>query len=190
MKGEMAAAVNVFRENAIEADHLRHQQQESREGRRTRVWPCAISPIPSSRKPHRAVDAISKQTSQMAANATQMAKSAGTVSESSQTVAAAATEARPISAPLRPLPRNSAPRSAAYPARSVLAKARPPRRSRIRHAAQQTIAELSNAVTQISAVTKLITDIASQTNLLALNATIRGGQGRQAGRTSPSWPTR
>ena len=181
--GEMAAAVNVFKENAIEADHLRHQQQESRE-KAEKDKSLALRNLADTveQETHRAVDAISKQTSQMAANAAQMAKSAGTVSESSQTVAAAATEAQANISTVAAASEELSASIGSISSQIGLAAKATAQAVEESDAAQQTIAELSNAVTQISAVTKLITDIASQTNLLALNATIEAARAGEAGK--------
>ncbi len=181
--GAMASAVEVFKQNAIEAIRLRREQEENRaraEEDKNQALRAMADKV--EHETHRAVDAIARQTGQMAANATKMSQSAGAVSDNSQTVAAAATEAQAnigtVAAASEELSASigeiaSQITSATRATNQAVAEST---------AAQKTITELSIAVTQISAVTKLISDIASQTNLLALNATIEAARAGDAGK--------
>ena len=181
--GQMAAAVNVFKENAIEARQLRSAQEQSRvlaEKEKERALQEMADTV--ERETNRVVDAISKQTAQMTANAKQMSQSAGNVSENSQTVATAATEAQANVGTVAQASEQLSASIGDIAKQIVLAKKATGEAVEASTGAQKIIANLSNAVTQISAVTKLINDIAGQTNLLALNATIEAARAGEAGK--------
>jgi methyl-accepting chemotaxis protein len=181
--GSMAQAVDVFRQNAIEAEQMRQREEENRrqseEEKHAALEAMAQTVEQETRK---AVDAVSQLTQQMSANADHMASSASAVSENSQTVAKASESAlsnaqtvaaasEELSASIREIA------SQVNSARNVTIDA-----VKASTEAESTIGKLSDAVRSISAVTQLINDIAAQTNLLALNATIEAARAGEAGR--------
>ena len=181
--GSMAQAVDVFRRNAIEAEQMRQRQEEDRriseDEKHAALEAMAQTVEQETRK---AVDAVSQLTLQMSANADHMATSAAAVSDNSQTVAKASENAlnnaqtvaaasEELSASIREIA------GQVNSARTVTMDA-----VKASSEAENTIAKLSESVRSISAVTQLITDIASQTNLLALNATIEAARAGEAGR--------
>ncbi len=181
--GSMAAAVEVFKQNAIEATRLRREQEESRakaEEDKNQALRAMADKV--EQETHRAVAAIAQQTGQMAANAAKMSQSAGAVSENSQTVAAAATEAQANIGTVASASEELSASIGEIASQITSATRATSQAVEESTAAQKTITELSIAVTQISAVTKLISDIASQTNLLALNATIEAARAGDAGK--------
>ncbi len=181
--GSMAQAVDVFRRNAVEAERLRQQQEEDRrlsEEEKQRALEAMAQTV--EQETRKAVDAVSQLTQQMSTNADHMATSAAAVSDNSQTVATASENAlnnaqtvaaasEELSASIREIA------GQVNSARTVTMDA-----VKASTEAESTIAKLSDSVRAISAVTQLITDIASQTNLLALNATIEAARAGEAGR--------
>ena len=181
--GAMAAAIAVFKQNALEAEHLRHQQEEDRE-RAERDKCAALMHMAETveREATAAVENVATHTGRMASNATDMAASAGAVSNNSQNVAAAAAQAlanaqtvasatEQLTASIREIARQIG-NATDITGKAVSASAH----------AEQTMLQLVNAVNRISEVTKLINDIAGQTNLLALNATIEAARAGEMGK--------
>ncbi|AWK86356.1 methyl-accepting chemotaxis protein [Azospirillum thermophilum] len=181
--GAMAAALQVFKLNAAEADRLRRQQEEERR-RAEREKQAALQRMAETveREAAQAVDAVARQTQAMADNATRMAESARAVGDNSQSVAAAATQAlsnaqtvaaasEQLSASIREIA-GQVGTASSMTAEAAGASTR----------AEETIQRLADAVTRIGEVTTLINDVAGQTNLLALNATIEAARAGEAGK--------
>ncbi|PWC41381.1 methyl-accepting chemotaxis protein [Azospirillum sp. TSO22-1] len=181
--GAMAAAVTVFKENALEAERLRATQEAEREraehDKRDALMRMAET---VEREATAAVENVATRTGRMAANATEMAASAGAVSNNSQNVAAAAQQAlanaqtvasatEQLSAAIRDISGQIG-TATGITGKAVTASGH----------AEQTMMQLVNAVNRISEVTKLINDIAGQTNLLALNATIEAARAGEMGK--------
>ncbi len=181
--GSMAAAVNVFKDNAIEAERLRGEQEKDRaraEQEKNQALQGMADRI--EQETQRVVEAIARQSGEMAGHASGMSRSANTVSVNSQSVATAATQAQAnvnavasaseeLSASIHEIATQvAASRNATHEAVAASSDA------------ERTISELTAAVAQIGAVTQLITDIAAQTNLLALNATIEAARAGEAGK--------
>jgi methyl-accepting chemotaxis protein len=181
--GSMAQAVEVFRRNAVEAERMRIQQEEDRrlsEAEKQEALEAMAQTV--EQETRKAVDAVSKLTQQMSANADHMATSAAAVSENSQTVATAsehalsnaqtvASASEQLTASIREIS------GQVSSARTITLDA-----VKASTDAEGTISKLSDAVRNISAVTQLISDIANQTNLLALNATIEAARAGDAGK--------
>jgi methyl-accepting chemotaxis protein len=181
--GSMAQAVDVFRRNAIEAEQMRIQQEEDRrlsEAEKQEALEAMAQTV--EQETRKAVDAVSKLTQQMSANADHMATSAAAVSDNSQTVATAsehalsnaqtvASASEQLTASIREIS------GQVSSARTITLDA-----VKASTDAEGTISKLSDAVRNISAVTQLISDIANQTNLLALNATIEAARAGDAGK--------
>jgi methyl-accepting chemotaxis protein len=181
--GLMAKALQVFKDNAIDADRLRQTQELAREraeqDKRAALLRMAETVELETRG---AVDKVASRTESMSNNAGLMATSAEAVGTNSQSVAAAAQQALAnaqnvaaatdeLSASIREIGRQVGTAS------SVTAKAVDTAED-----ARDIIGRLSEAVGQIGTVAELINDIASQTNLLALNATIEAARAGDAGK--------
>ncbi len=182
--GEMAGAVENFKQRAIERARLRAEQQEGqaqaaaaeRRAEMRRLadqFQATIGGI---------VDAVSSAGTQLEASAASLTETADNTLELSGVVASASEEA---SSNVRTVATASDELST-----SVNEIARQVQQSsRIAtdavHQAERTdarIAALSEAAQRIGDVVKLITAIAAQTNLLALNATIEAARAGEAGR--------
>jgi len=179
----MAAALDVFKQHAVENARLARERQEQRaqaaEDKRATLVAMADrieTEIAAS------VEAVSHETERMAATTDRLAASSqhagadakmasGAADEAlanTQTVAAAAEE---LSASIREIA-SQVGRSTEIVARAV----------HTGEAAQATISTLSSRVAEIGTVATMISDIAAKTNLLALNATIEAARAGEAGK--------
>ena len=181
--GEMAHAVQVFKENAIEVERLKAEQiaQERRvaEEKKHSMHQLADNFENSVKHVVSAVSAASRQlqhTAQsMSANADQtnrqctvVAAAAEQASANVQTVAAATEE---LTSSISEISRQVA--ESTRIGSSAVEEA---------NRANATVNGLSEAAQKIGAVVSLINEIASQTNLLALNATIEAARAGEAGK--------
>jgi methyl-accepting chemotaxis protein len=181
--GEMAGAVQVFKDSMIETERLRAEQAESearaaaqRKADMHRLadeFQAAVGGI---------VETVSSASTELEAAAGTLTKTAEVTQQLSGTVAAASEQA---SANVQSVASATEEMTSSVNeiSRQVTES------SRIAgdavKQAQQTdarIAELSKAAGRIGDVVKLITAIAEQTNLLALNATIEAARAGEAGR--------
>jgi methyl-accepting chemotaxis protein len=181
--GEMASAVQVFKDNMIETERLRAEQAEVEKRmavqRKADIhklagdFQAAVGNI---------IDTVSSASTELEAAAGTLTKTAETTQSLSTTVAVASEEA---SANV-----NSVASASEELAGSVNEIARQVQESSkiARDAVKQAektdgrIGELSQAAGRIGDVVKLITAIAEQTNLLALNATIEAARAGEAGK--------
>jgi methyl-accepting chemotaxis protein len=181
--GKMAAAVRVFRANAVENLRLRQQQEDERvraeEERRVALQGMAQT---VERETRNAVDQVAERTRKMSGSAVSMSDSAGVVSDNARTASFAADQAQ-----------SNAQTVAA--ATEELTASIHEISGQVHHAGEITrkavdaaqgatgaITSLSEAVGRIGDVAGLIADIAGQTNLLALNATIEAARAGEAGK--------
>jgi methyl-accepting chemotaxis protein len=181
--GSMAKAVQVFKENGIEAERMRADQEQSKKRAaeeaqkilfaQTEKFENSVSVI---------VKAISSASTNMQSTATAMSSTAEETSRQATSVAAAAEQAsvnvqtvasaaEELSCSVSEISRQVAHSSAV--ARSAVEKAQN---------TDKQVQGLADAAQRIGEVVKLINDIASQTNLLALNATIEAARAGEAGK--------
>jgi methyl-accepting chemotaxis protein len=180
--GEMARAVEVFRDHAIERERLEtaaRQETEQRAERQRRVERL----IEGFRRDVGAMlDRVSQQARRMQSTATDLTSSAGrsleqaneathAASEASSNVSTVAASAEEMSASIREITQRVSHSVA------VVGKA-----SRDASASTEKVASLAEAATRIGNVVSLIRSIAEQTNLLALNATIEAARAGEAGK--------
>jgi methyl-accepting chemotaxis protein len=180
--GAMAEAVQIFKENALRADHLAAEQDKDRSAREIRAKTLEDLAQRFDRSVSIVFDTVGSAlgdlgtTAQaMADNSQQTTRQATTVATASeeasasvQTVASAAEE---LSSSIAEIARQVAQSSRAAQAASDEAT----------HTNEMVLG-LAETSTRIGDVVKLINDIASQTNLLALNATIEAARAGDAGK--------
>jgi methyl-accepting chemotaxis protein len=181
--GGMAASVQVFKDNMIEAERLRNEQKEaeirSLETRKAEMrkladqFESAVGNI---------IGTVSSASTELEATATSLTKTAATTQQLSTSVAGASEEASSNVQSVATASEELA-SSVSEISRQVMESSRIAG-SAVDQAgkADGRIAELSQAASRIGEVVKLITAIAEQTNLLALNATIEAARAGDAGR--------
>jgi methyl-accepting chemotaxis protein len=181
--GQMADAVLVFKEQAIENLRQREREKLAEQGaielRKKAILDMAASvetettgAIEAISITARQVDQATREMSQFASSVAQDTQSVAIASEqalaNSQAVAAAAEQ---LSSSIQEIAAQIV-RTSQITQRAVVSG----------EAAADTVRSLTEAVSRISDVTRLIGEIASQTNLLALNATIEAARAGEAGR--------
>ncbi|MBT3702221.1 MAG: DUF3365 domain-containing protein [Alphaproteobacteria bacterium] len=195
--GEMARAVQVFKENAFEAERLRAEHNKEETAKRDREEERVASEARAREERHATMLALAEefdgsvktvvQTVSTAAEDMQntaqsmtsittstldqtntVSAAAETASSNVETVAAAAEE---LAASVREV--GSQVSKSAEVAQGAVTKAKD---THVR------VQQLDEAAQQIGQVVQLITDIAEQTNLLALNATIEAARAGDAGK--------
>jgi methyl-accepting chemotaxis protein len=181
--GQISSAVQVLKDNAIDAERLRREQadaerrseEEKRQAMRdladrfereiggvvNMVGSAATELQGTSRQLSSAVDATESETSTAATGANQAAGSVQTMASASEELSAAIQEV------------NTQVANAAGQLRNTAEGARD---------AETQMDDLIKAVGQIDQVVEQISDVAEQTNLLALNATIEAARAGDAGK--------
>lgn len=181
--GEMAAAIQVFKDNAIEKQRLEADQAEAesrRAAERKQLMDSLADGFDASVKG--VVDSVSELVQQLQATANQLSRDAEETSEQSNSVATSAEEAstnvQTVAAAAEQLTASIAEIAQQVTRASDLTS------NAVTEAAQTTsvMQGLSDAAQQIGDVVGLISDIAGQTNLLALNATIEAARAGEAGK--------
>ncbi|MBI3453221.1 MAG: HAMP domain-containing protein [Rhodospirillales bacterium] len=181
--GQMAKAVQVFKDNMIETERMRADQAEA-EKRAEVEKKAAMNRLASDFEASvkGVVDAVTSSATEMQSSAQSMSATAEETNRQATVVAAAseqastnvqtvATAAEELSASIAEISRQVA-ESAKIAGKAV-------------EEAGKTNAEvqgLAQAAQKIGDVVKLINDIAGQTNLLALNATIEAARAGEAGK--------
>lgn len=180
--GDMARAVQVFKDGLIEADRLaeaQKQEQAAKEARAVRINDLIKAFDEQSSAVLRTVssaatelDATAQSMSAIAEETNRQATAASAAAEQTtanvQTVAAAAEE---MAASITEI-NTQVNRSKTISDRAL---------TEVRQT-DNTVAGLAEAAGKIGAVVQLIQDIAGQTNLLALNATIEAARAGEAGK--------
>jgi len=180
--GEMADAVQVFKDNMIAADKLAEEQrreQAAREERAKRIEELCKGFDATSVE---VVDAIASGVSEMEASSTSMSSTAQETTRQSSAVAAASQQA---SANVETVASAAAELSSSIgeigrqvsQASQIASNA--VKQAELTNVKVQGLADAANRIGEVVA---LITDIADQTNLLALNATIEAARAGDAGK--------
>ena len=181
--GRMAAAVQVFKDNMIEADKLRHGQDQAKirsESEKRAAMNRLADDFEDSVKA--IVQTVSSATAELQTTAQSMSSTADGANRQSATVASAsaqastnvqtvASAAEELSASIAEITRQVA--DSAQIAGEAKSQA---------DRTNTEIQGLASAAQRIGDVVKLINDIAGQTNLLALNATIEAARAGEAGK--------
>ena len=181
--GEMANAVQVFKDNAIEVNRLEGEQKanEERAAREKRDMMLKMA-NDFEGSIGGVVNSVSSAATEMQSSATSLSATAEQTSKQSTTVAAASEEAstnvqtvasaaEELSSSISEISRQVS-QSTQISATAVTEV----------DAANAKVQGLADAAKKIGEVVALITDIADQTNLLALNATIEAARAGEAGK--------
>ncbi len=180
--GQMAAALQVFKDNMAEAERLRAEQSAEQAGRLERArlvdelvaeFDSSISEVistvtQSSSSLESTARSMSATADNTSSRVTMVSSAAEEASTNVQTVAAAAEE---LSSSINEIGRQVA-ESASFAEEAT----------RQAEDTDAQIASLSESAARIGDVVQMINDIASQTNLLALNATIEAARAGEAGK--------
>ena len=180
--GAMAKAVQVFKDNMIEADRLAEAQKAEQIAKEARVKKVNALTAAFDASIGTVVQSVSSQASQMESSAQSLSATAEEATKQSSAVAAAseqasanvqtvASAAEELSSSIAEISRQVSQSSRV--ASSAVADA---------EKANQMVQGLVQASQKIGDVVALITDIANQTNLLALNATIEAARAGEAGK--------
>lgn len=181
--GQIADAVNVFKQNMLETERMRTEQAE-RDKRAAAERKAEMKRIADEfqKTVGRIVDTVSNASAQLETAAGQLTTNASSTQELSSTVASAseqtsvnvqgvATASEELSSTVQEISRQ-------VHESSVIAD------EAVRQASDTNanVSELAESAERIGAVVELINQIAGQTNLLALNATIEAARAGDAGK--------
>jgi methyl-accepting chemotaxis protein len=180
--GQMAGAVQVFKESMAKADQLTLEQQAAQEQKEQRQKRVEEYIATFDRSVQDALGALASASTEMRSTAESMSATAEETSRQATAVAAATEQA---SANVQTVASATEEMSASIgeitrqvnQSNQIAVKA-------VEEAAKSTatVQGLATAAEKIGAVVQLISDIASQTNLLALNATIEAARAGEAGK--------
>ena len=181
--GDMAAAVQVFKENAIEVERLKLEREEqeraAQEEKRKQMMALADQFESSVGK---IIGGVSSAATELQHTAQSMSSTAEETSNQSTIVASASEEAsanvQTVAASTEELTASIAEISRQIGESNAIAQ----RAVTDADSANQDVQGLSQAARTIGDVVGLISDIAEQTNLLALNATIEAARAGEAGK--------
>jgi methyl-accepting chemotaxis protein len=181
--GEMAGAVEVFKNNMIEADRLRAEQlgAEQRQAAQRKADMCELANAFEGAVGE-IVETVSSAATELEASANTLTKAAERSQGLATTVAAASEEA---SANVQSVASASEELTSSVNEISRQVQESSRVAGEAVEQAQKTnnrVSELSKAASRIGDVVELINTIAGQTNLLALNATIEAARAGEAGR--------
>jgi methyl-accepting chemotaxis protein len=180
--GEMAKAVQVFKENGIERARLEAQQAEERAAKERRAEVMDRLTRDFEAKVGDLVAALSSAATEMQATAQSMSLTADHANQRSVSVAAAAEQAA-VNVQTVATAAEELTSSISEISRQVSESARIAGRAvEDARRTDDTVQVLADGAQKIGEVVTLIQDIANQTNLLALNATIEAARAGEAGK--------
>ncbi len=181
--GDMARAVQVFKDNAIEMERLRseneEQEKQSAEERRQALLKMA-NDLQSSVKG--VVDGVSAAVQEMESTAQMMSASSVQTAEQASNVASAAEEASSNMQTVAAATEEQVATNQEISRQLTAANTAATKATDRAHETSETVSGLAESAQQIGNVVNMINDIAEQTNLLALNATIEAARAGEAGK--------
>ncbi|MFC4173021.1 methyl-accepting chemotaxis protein [Microvirga sp. GCM10011540] len=181
--GRLAEALQVFKANAQEVEHLRALQEQTRDQteaeRRTGLLAIADA---LEREVNQAVSALAGAAQQAEAATHTVAESVEVTASQSLSAAAGSEQSTgnidAVAVATEELTRSSLEVTAQMNRAAAVAR----QATQMAERTNATVGELAQTAQRIDNVVKLIAEIASQTNLLALNATIEAARAGEAGR--------
>ncbi len=181
--GEMAKAVEIFKENAIEVERMRIRQEQQRqqaEADKRRTMNQLADAFDASVRS--IVSSVSSASHQLQRNAQSMSTNADQTTRQCTAAAAAAEQAsgnvETVAAATEQLTSSIGEISRQVSESTRIGSLAVDEANR----ANSTVNGLADAAQKIGEVVQLINDIAGQTNLLALNATIEAARAGEAGK--------
>ena len=180
--GQMASAVQVFKDSMIEADRLKAEQEEAQRKAETRARRMDEITRSFETSVGNVVQSVAAQATQMESSAQSMSATAEETTKQASTVAAAseqssanvqtvASATEELSSSISEIGRQVS--HSSQIAASAVTEA---------GTANEKVQGLVSASLKIGEIVALINDIADQTNLLALNATIEAARAGEAGK--------
>jgi len=181
--GDMARTVGVFKDNMLETERLRGEQEElKRKAESDRKAFLKTMADDFERGVRESLDKLAAASKQMRATSQSMSATADETNRQATTVAAAAGQAsanvQTVATATEELSSSVGEIGRQVTQSTKIAGQGVEEASRT----NETVGGLSAAAQKIGDVVKLISDIASQTNLLALNATIEAARAGEAGK--------
>ncbi|UUX49029.1 methyl-accepting chemotaxis protein [Nisaea acidiphila] len=180
--GEMAGAVEVFRENMVRNEEMQAEQERSRERREARAKRIEDITQNFDNAVSEALRSVASATTELDSTAQSMANIAENTQSQAGSVAAASTEA---SANVETVA--AAAEQLASSIREIGQQVSESTRISAEASEQaehtrESMVGLDQAAQKVGEIVGLINDIAEQTNLLALNATIEAARAGEAGK--------
>lgn len=180
--GEMAKAVQVFKDNAIRVAKLEQKEAEDRQAEQRKAETMRLAVASFEGAVGEIVQTVSSASTQLEASARNLNATAArsqelttrvssTSQDCSSNVQSVASATEELSSSVNEISRQV--QESARMANDAVNQARQ---------TNDRVAELSKAAGRINDVVELISSIAGQTNLLALNATIEAARAGEAGR--------
>jgi len=180
--GVMAEAVQVFKDNMIETEHLRAEREAEQQRQLDRGKKIEISVAGFEQMIGDVVNTVSSSATELQHSAQAMSEMAERTSSQSSAVTSAADHAsanvQTVSSAAEELSSSVAEISRQVAESTRICASAVAESTQTR----KTIQGMAETAQKISAVVTLINDIASQTNLLALNATIEAARAGDAGK--------
>jgi methyl-accepting chemotaxis protein len=180
--GEMARAVLVFKENALERERLEEEQRQARAQREKQMERMEELTRTFDEQAKLVVSAVASAADELQQTATSMTATAEETNRQAAAVAAASEEA---TTNVQTVASASEEMSASIAEinRQVLQSAETANRANAEaERTNATVQGMASAAQKIGEVVNLISEIAEQTNLLALNATIEAARAGEAGK--------
>lgn len=181
--GDIARAVQVFKDNAIEMDRLSAERRTERlaaEAQRKDSMNAMATDLENT--VGQMVEALTRSAADMRSTADVLSNTSEETTRRSSLVAAASEQATQTVGTVATATEELSSSSLEI-ARQVTYSASMTDQARVQAGkASETVAQLMDAADKIGAVIGLISNIAGQTNLLALNATIEAARAGEAGK--------
>ncbi len=181
--GEMAKAIQIFKENAIEKVQMEKEaefaKQRAEEEKQQAMHDLADS---FDSKVGGLINSLASTSTELQSSAESMRHIADETSQSSATVASASEQASSNVATVASAMEEMSASAAEISTQIITARTKSNDTAKNAESANETVSNLNELVGNIGEVVVAIQDIAEQTNLLALNATIEAARAGDAGK--------